>query len=257
MVNPKLMYQYLTPPKIQEVVARCPLVLQPIGLLEWHGDHNAVGMDGLASQRVCERVIERIGDGVIMPTCWTGTYGYIHYPGTVCSDGETAYRVYKNMIRECLKLGFRLVLLVSGHGGKWQVRSLERARDDALKEMAPALKHRVEALAFVYPVMMPGISVVHAGEVETSMLWRIGQEYKVDLVDADRMPSGNSHITKFKLPDDDKIDFPANEEPETWSWPPGMRDKAACSPDVGEKALQSFSDGVFEEIAAIREELGF
>ncbi|MBN2152711.1 MAG: creatininase family protein [Candidatus Lokiarchaeota archaeon] len=257
MVDSNFMYQYLTPPKIQEVVARCPLVLQPVGLLEWHGDHNAVGMDGLTSQRICERVIDRVGDGVLMPTCWIGTYGYVHYPGTLCYDGETAYRVYKNVIRECLKLGFRLVLVASGHGGKWQVRALEGARADALKEMAPALKQKVEVLAFVYPTLIPGISVVHAGEIETAMLWRIGQEYKVDLVDTERMPSGQSTIKKYTLPDDDTIDFPASEEPETWNWPPGMHDPSRCGPEAGEMALRSFADGVYEEIAAIREELGF
>ncbi len=257
MVDSNLMYQYMTPVAIQQTIARCPLVIQPIGLLEWHGNHNAVGLDGLASQRVCERVIERIGDGVIMPTCWIGTYGYIHYPGTVCFDGETAYRVYKNMFREFIKLGFRLILLISGHGGKWQMRALDRARTDALKEMEASITTRVELLGFVYPKMTPGINVIHGGAVETSTLWRIGEEYGVNLVDASALPAGQQSITKFKLPDDATIDFPASEEPETWTWPPDMRDAKSCNPEAGERLLDAFSNGIYNEISAYREELGF
>jgi len=247
----------LTPVALQQTIARCPLVIQPVGLLEWHGNHNAVGLDGLASQRVCERVIERIGDGVIMPTCWIGTYGYIHYPGTVCYDGETAYRVYKNMFREFIKLGFRLILVISGHGGKWQMRALDRAKKDALKEMKPTIKAPVELLGIVYPQLTPGINVFHAGAVETSTLWRIGEEYGVDLVDESALPAGKQSITKFKLPDDATIDFPASEEPETWNWPPDVQDPRACNPQAGEKLLETFSNAVYEEISAYREDLGF
>nr|MDO8110471.1 creatininase family protein [Candidatus Sigynarchaeota archaeon] len=256
MVDPKFRYEYLPPKRLQETITRCPLVIQPIGLLEWHGDHNAVGLDGLAGQTICERVIERLGDGVLMPTCWIGTYGYIHYPGTVCYDGETAYRVYKNMFREFIKLGFRLVLLISGHGGKWQVRALERASADALKEMESSIKAPVQLLGFVYPKMTPGINVAHAGAVETSILWRIGKERGVDLVDPKKMRAGKQAITKFKLPDDATIEFPASEEPEQWTWPPDLRDYEACSPDVGEEMLKAFTDGIYEEISAYREELG-
>lgn len=253
----RCMFEYMTPVAIAKTVARCPLVIQPVGLLEWHGDHNAVGLDGLASERVCERVIERVGDGVLMPTCWVGTYGYIHYPGTICYDGETAYRVYKAVIRECLKLGFRLVLLVSGHGGKWQVRALERARADALREMAGALAAPVEVLALAYPALAPGIPVIHGGPVETSMLWRIGEERGVALVDTARLREGNQEVRKFTLPDDATIDFPASEEPSTWTWPAGMRDLGTCGPARGEQLLEAFATGVYEEIMAIREDLGF
>ena len=250
MVKPALRYEYQTLQTLQETIKRCPVVIQPIGIMEWHGPQTAVGMDGLAGQRICERVIERLGDGLLMPTCWIGTYGYIHYPGSIVCDGETAYRVYKNLFREFIKLGFRLIMLISGHGGKWQVSALERARDDALAEMKVVIKSPVELLAFVYPKMAPAISkdLGHAGAVETSILWRIGQEYGVGLVDAKAMPSGKQTIKKYKLPDDDTIGFPANEEPEMWAWPANMRDPAACSPEVGEKVLKAFSDGIFEEI---------
>ncbi len=256
MVSPKFKYEYQTLKSLQETIKRFPMVIQPIGIPEWHGPQNAVGMDGLVSQRICERVIERIGDGLLMPTCWIGTYGYIHYPGSVCCDGETTYRVYKNIFRECVKLGFRLILLVSGHGGRWQVRALERARADALKEMKTAITAPTELLGFVYPTMAPVINVGHAGPVETSLLWRVGQEYGVNLVDAKEMPAGEHKIKKYNLPDDDTIDFPANEEPETWKWPPEMRDLASCSPDVGEKALSAFVNGICEEIRVYMEDLG-
>jgi creatinine amidohydrolase/Fe(II)-dependent formamide hydrolase-like protein len=258
MVRPELRYEYQTLKSLQETIKRCPIVIQPIGIPEWHGPQSAVGMDALVSQRVCERVIERIGDGLIMPTCWIGTYGYIHYPGSVVCDGETAYRVYKNLFREFIKLGFRLILLISGHGGKWQVRALERARADALEEMKPSITSRTELLGFVYPQMAPGLrgNLGHAGPLETALLWRVGQEYGVKLVDEKVLPVGKLQIKKYKLPDDSKIDFPTSEEPEIWNWPPAMQDKAACSPEVGEKALKVIEDGIFEEIQAYLEELG-
>ena len=258
MVNNKFRYEYQTLKSLQEAITRFPVVIQPIGIMEWHGPQTALGMDGLASQRICERVIERLGDGLIMPTCWIGTYGYIHYPGSIVVDGETAYRVYKNLFREFIKLGFRLILLISGHGGKWQARAIERGRADAFAEMKAAISAPVELLGFVYPQMAPGVTkdMSHAGPGETALLWRIGQEYGVKLVDEQALHVGSLQIKKYKLPDDDKIDYPVSEEPEVWTWPPGMRDMAACGPEVGEKMLKTIEDGIYEEILVYLEDLG-
>ncbi|MEX2681798.1 MAG: creatininase family protein [Candidatus Sigynarchaeota archaeon] len=258
MVDHERRYEYQTLKSLHDVIERFPVLIQPIGIMEWHGPQTALGMDGLASQRICERVIDRLGDGLLMPTCWIGTYGYIHYPGSVVVDGETAYRVYKNLFREFIKLGFRLILLISGHGGKWQVRALDRARADALVEMKAVIHAPVELLAFVYPQMVPNLSkdLSHAGPGETSLLWRIGQEYGVKLIDEKALPVGKLKIKKYKIPDDDKIDFPVNEEPEVWTWPDEMRDITACSPEIGEKMLKTIEDGIYEEIIVYLDDLG-
>ncbi|MHA1683081.1 MAG: creatininase family protein, partial [Promethearchaeota archaeon] len=207
MVNPKLRYENLRLSELEAMLRKCPLVVQPIGLLEWHGRQNALGMDGLASQTICERVIERLGEGVLMPTCWIGTYGYIHYPGTICYDENTAYSVYKNMFREFIKIGFKFILLVSGHGGKWQVNALKKARIDALEEMHSMITGEIGLIGADYSDLNPQINVGHAGDIETSILWKIGEDTNIELVNVDEFSVGYEKLEKYSLPDDEIITF--------------------------------------------------
>lgn len=48
-------YQMLRPDKIVQKRKECPVVYIPIGTLEWHGEHNAVGADGLQREGIAIR----------------------------------------------------------------------------------------------------------------------------------------------------------------------------------------------------------
>ncbi len=247
-------YEYMRFDAIRAVLKRYPLVIQPTGLLEWHGSQNAVGLDGLLSYHICERAIQKIGDGVLMPLNWVGTYGFRRYEGTVCFEESTAQAVFKQMFRELLKIGFKQVVIVSGHGGKWQENALRSASTNAEKD-ARQRGQTTRFLGLVYPEFAPHVKLgTHAEEGETSMLWRLGQVVGIDLIDQSQFRTGKEKLSLYHLPDENKV--PITETPE-WTWSEGMKDPAACSPERGEELISAYAEGIALELEENMQELGF
>ena len=64
-------YHMLRP---QQIVARrkeCPIVYIPLGTLEWHGVHNAVGADALQAEGLAVRCAQ-LGGGLVFPPLYYG-----------------------------------------------------------------------------------------------------------------------------------------------------------------------------------------
>lgn len=67
----KVRYHEMLP---HEIVARrkqCPVAFVGVGTLEWHGEHQAVGLDALKAEKLCEMAAAASG-GFAMPTLWYG-----------------------------------------------------------------------------------------------------------------------------------------------------------------------------------------
>jgi creatinine amidohydrolase/Fe(II)-dependent formamide hydrolase-like protein len=237
-------YAHLRPKQIQEVIHRCPVVIQPSGLLEWHGDHNPIGLDGLMAQYISERVIIQFGDGVIMPPNWIGTYGYIGYPGTVCFNEQTTIDVFVQYFQQMIKLGFKVILILLGHWGKYQENVLRKARETVEKQIKKqGLK--IKILGVRYGDFLLGQKDGgHAQEGETSMIWRMSQHYGLDLVDLSQFKMGDEIVPLYK------VDDPKNPhcEPNPWHWDTNLLDSKICSPEIGEKMISSIAEVMAEEL---------
>lgn len=245
-------YEWMRLEKIASIVERCPVAIQPSGLLEWHGKHNAVGLDGVKAYYICERAITLLGDGALMPTNWVGTYGFIRYPGTVCYDANTTYKVFLQIYKELMKLGFKVIFMLTGHYGEWQMTHLEKARSEA-EAWAKSKDLNVRLLGSNPPRLVPHIfGGDHAQRYETSMLWRVGEAYGIDLVDVSNMSVGIEHVPKFEL-NDDEIPI---REPEEWEWIHDLKDPGQCSSEFGEYLIDAISKGLALEILEMLEELG-
>ena len=59
----------LRPDQFRKLRNQTPLAYLPLGILEWHGPHNPVGLDGVKAHAICRRVAERSG-GVVFPTLY-------------------------------------------------------------------------------------------------------------------------------------------------------------------------------------------
>ncbi len=67
----KVRYHEMLP---HEIVARrreFPVAFLPLGVLEYHGEHLAVGLDGLKSEKLCDLAAQRSG-GFSFPPLWYG-----------------------------------------------------------------------------------------------------------------------------------------------------------------------------------------
>src|ERR1700722_9906508 len=94
-----------------------PVVL-PLGVLEYHGEHMAVGMDTLAVTAILE-ILESEADLFTLRPSYYGARGYAVAPpvrtGTLHVDAEALLPLAKAMFTGLLRIGFRNIHLVIHH----------------------------------------------------------------------------------------------------------------------------------------------
>lgn len=64
-------YHMLRPAQIVKRRAECPIAWIPLGTLEWHGEHNAVGADTLQAEGLALRCAKK-GGGLVFPPLYYG-----------------------------------------------------------------------------------------------------------------------------------------------------------------------------------------
>ncbi len=201
-----IQYELMRPPDIVKERSRAPLAFIPIGPLEWHGPHLPLGMDGLHAHTVAVEVARRVG-GVVLPTYFIGSETVRPTDGGAQSSAILGFEGSERMIgmdfpdnpvkslyfeegafaitvREILRLlktdGYRLLILVNGHGAVNHQRTLRRL---AAEESDPPRVQVVYAMAFL-PAEPPFSDPGHAEKVETSIILATHPE----LVDVGALP---------------------------------------------------------------------
>jgi creatinine amidohydrolase/Fe(II)-dependent formamide hydrolase-like protein len=103
-------YELMLPHQIRAAIgARRPVVL-PLGVLEYHGEHMAVGMDTLAVVKLLE-ILEQESDLIILPPFYYGAASYAVEPpegnGSVQVNAERLFPFAQDLFRALLRIGFR------------------------------------------------------------------------------------------------------------------------------------------------------
>ena len=129
----KVRLEEMFPWEIAAAMAGGPLCYLPLGTLEWHGEHAAVGLDALKAHAVCIRAAERSGGLVVPPLYWStdwredlpdGSYltGGIergeryHVPGNMFwVRPETFHNLLLDIYEAMRRRGFRAIVVLSGH----------------------------------------------------------------------------------------------------------------------------------------------
>ena len=141
--------EYLRPGEILAEKERFSVVYLPIGPLEWHGPAMPYGTDPLIAQELA-RAAARITGGVVMPTLYVGTErerpAYIleakgfedpnqyivgmDVPKNSMKSFYAREDMFAVIVRENLRLlvqqGYKLIVVVNGHGAGGQKGTLER-----------------------------------------------------------------------------------------------------------------------------------
>jgi creatinine amidohydrolase len=105
-----LRYELMLPYQIRNAIKdRIPVVL-PLGVLEYHGEHLAVGMDTLAVVKMLD-LLEKEIDLVVLPPFYYGASSYAVAPpegnGSVHVDSQVLHPFAKEMFKGLLRIGFR------------------------------------------------------------------------------------------------------------------------------------------------------
>lgn len=103
-------YELMLPHQIATAIDKGWPVVLPLGVLEYHGRHLAVGMDTLAVTRILDRLESEI-DMVILPPFYYGASSYAvagpEKKGSVHVDGEKLATFAKSLFLGLLRVGFR------------------------------------------------------------------------------------------------------------------------------------------------------
>jgi len=129
----KVQFEEMFPWELAQTMARAPICYLPLGVLEWHGEHNAVGLDGLKAHAVCVQAALKSG-GVVAPTLyWATDYreelpdgSYLtggiergeryHVPGSMFwIRPETYHNLLLDIYEAMRRRGFKVIVVVSGH----------------------------------------------------------------------------------------------------------------------------------------------
>ena len=90
----KVRYEDMLPYEIVPARRAKPVAYLPLGGLEWHGEHMAVGNDALKAQRLCELAAQR-GGGLAMPVLWYGEPRISHLMETNAEDKDDIIKAMK------------------------------------------------------------------------------------------------------------------------------------------------------------------
>ena len=211
---PKVQFETMFPWEIAEAMAKAPLAYQPLGTLEWHGEHNAVGLDSIKAHAVCVRAAQRSGGLVLPPLYWAadsredlpdGSYltGGVeggeryHVPGNMFwLRPETYYNLLLDLYESMRRRGFRAILVVTGH---WSSGSLPtmRASGEAFTRAHPEMRWRLlmdrELIGADERVAGLPYPHEHAAGGETSLLMAI----RPDLVDLSKTLETDHSLRKY------------------------------------------------------------
>lgn len=197
----KVCYEDMLPYEIVPARRAKPVAYLPLGGLEWHGEHMAVGNDALKAQRLCELAAER-GGGLAMPVLWYGEPRVAalmevnHDPdGKICrtmklkrssftrnpfgTSADEQIEFYQKLVMHTLiqihTLGFKAVVILTGHYPLYEwvrpvTRQFNKERDGC---------EAFAGIEFHYDVPAMGKDKVggdHAAKWETSYLMALRPE---------------------------------------------------------------------------------
>lgn len=167
----KVKYEEMLPHEFEEALRQFPVAYVPVGSLEWHGRHLALGNDTLKSYGILLRTAERYGGVVVPPTYW----GHMGHWKPGCHPGlpqDIVDGLFTAIFKGLVTVGFKVVIGVTGHDVKEQVDSLQKAVDAISKDGTAAGFAMMEGLLYD----LPGDSMDHAGHWETSVLMHLRPE---------------------------------------------------------------------------------
>jgi creatinine amidohydrolase len=122
-------YEEILPHEFEEAIRLFPVAYVPVGSLEWHGRHMALGNDCLKAYGILLQAAQKYGGIVVPPTYW----GHMKTYGKPCSHPgippEIVDALFIAIFKGLVEIGFKVVVGVTGHDVDEQLVSLQKAAD--------------------------------------------------------------------------------------------------------------------------------
>ncbi|MHA2395316.1 MAG: creatininase family protein [Candidatus Thorarchaeota archaeon] len=191
----------MTWPEVEERLKECDIALVPLGSTEQHGPALPVSTDHYIATRFAYRVAEMVWDHHKVVVTPTVTFGFsphhMEFKGTITLSELTLSSMIADICHSLAQHGFKKIVLVNGHGGN------ETAISNALHDMQGNIDAKVYHTNWYGMVGDKLVEIVtppvyHAGDMETSVAWYLGQRV---LEDKRVDEPGKSLVPGFIAPD--------------------------------------------------------
>lgn len=169
----------LTWPEAEKIVNQYPFAMLPVGAIEEHGPHMTLETDCCAASKFASLLAERT-DAILLPTMPYGqVWSLKNYPGSLTLKNKTLIAVIVDICKSLEEKGFKGVIAVTGHLGN--LNSMKIAARELAKENAIPLLHLFypgldEISGKVCQSKRAHPSIIHADEIETSLLLKLAPE---------------------------------------------------------------------------------
>ncbi|MEX2680801.1 MAG: creatininase family protein [Candidatus Sigynarchaeota archaeon] len=173
------------PGQLEAAIKEFPAAYVALGSIEWHGPHLPLGFDGLKAEALVRRVADRIGKGVLFPTMYWRDYQTMNFPFTLHTPSFSA----KDIARQLYDMGFRVIVLVTGHYPLAQVRNVRGAATWLMRKHDDAY-----AIGIPEQFLLQDLGYIgdHAAKDETSMALAL----LPGLVDVSLLPKDYNYIER-------------------------------------------------------------
>lgn len=169
----------LFPNEIKDRIAQMPILVIPLGTIEWHSHHLPLGLDGLVATAVSEQIAER-ANAVLAPVSYWAVGG-VPFPYTLNMPASIIEPVLEAVFEQYSAMGFRVIVAFTGHFGIEQTISVKRAALAVMRRSEAAILPVAE-----YDLTSDiGYTGDHAGIGETSLMWAVNS----NLVHLDSVPA--------------------------------------------------------------------
>ena len=221
-------YEEMTPKEFERAVKEMPIFLVPTGLLEWHGNHLPLGLDGLKAHGICCRIAERLEGGIVLPANYLGRPGFSSYLGTLTYSESLVNGYFYELFHQLKKIGARVIFVLTGHYGPLQVECLERVA--ACFERENPSVRVIAQPEYQDIVCHETIPADHAGLWETSIIRHLVPEL-VHMEELERPVIGQK-----------VYDAPPNDyyhEDEMWQF---VNDVRSATAELGAEVVEAVTD---------------
>ena len=167
--------------EIEEFLQHHHTIYIPVGAMEQHGPHSAIGTDVFVPQEIARRICLKQGNALVAPPLsYTLSYPHAGFTSEFSLSIETFMAVVRELALSFGKAGFKRIVYINGHYDNTYALAY------ACAQAAPQLPAGAKAFPFNYwdgvtpqqwAAMTDGGRDMHAGGNEVSMLLAINPAY--------------------------------------------------------------------------------
>ena len=252
--------ELLRPGEILAERERCSIVYLPVGPLEWHGPAAPFGTDPLTAYEAAKRCAREVG-GVVLPPLYIGTererqpqdlanMGFadtdqyilgMDFPLNSVPSYYFREDIFALVIREYLRLlvkqGYKMVVIVNGHGAYGQIESSRRIAAEFNGETDTHVVVGFPAASLGYEGEDPG----HANCAEIATMMAL-----TDSVDLSKLPPEGEPIIMWQTGMADGSAFAGHPAPDFSV----QDDPRRATRELGERYIAAGAAVLIEQVRA-------